>query len=101
MRDHAKEQAALEARVKELVRPREGPWHVGDRCWGRDALVYDEGGHEVARVCYPNRNANAYLIAAAPDLLGVARMVLEHKEMPPALINAAKAAVAKATRGAA
>lgn len=100
MRDHAKELAAVKARIKESM-PRKGPWHVGDRCWGRDALVYAADGFEVARVCYPNRNANARLIAAAPDLLDVAKLVLEYVEMPKEIKEAAEAAVAKAARGAA
>ncbi|MFZ3117254.1 MAG: hypothetical protein WA159_02955 [Variovorax sp.] len=98
MRDHAKEQAAVDARIKESM-PRKGPWHVSKYTSDRDAIIYDEGGHEVARVCYPNRNANARLIAAAPDLLDLAKMVLEYVEMPQEIKDAANAAVAKATRG--
>ena len=98
MRDHAKELAAVKARIKESM-PRKGPWHVSEYTYDGYALVYDEDSFEVARVSYPNRNANARLIAASPDLLDVAKLVLEYVEMPRALIDAAEAAVAKATRG--
>ncbi len=102
MRDNAKEQAAVKARIKESM-PRKGPWHVSEYTYDGYALVYDEDSFEVARVSYPNRNANARLIAASPDLLKVAMSVLDNAsmEMPPALIDAAEAAVAKAARGAA
>ena len=75
------------------------PWHVSKHTDGRAALIYDADGFEVARVCYPNRDANARLIAAAPDLLDVAKSVLEHAsiEMPQTLIAAAERAVANAT----
>lgn len=98
MRNNAKEQPAVQERIKKSM-PRKGPWHVTEYAYCRYALVYDEEGFEVARVCYQNRNANARLIAAAPDLLDVAKLVLEYVEMPRALIDAAEAAVAKATRG--
>lgn len=52
-----------------------GPWHVSKHRDGRVMLVYDAGGFEVARVCYPNRDANAALIAAAPELLSALRIV--------------------------
>ena len=78
------------------------PWRVSKHTDCRAALIYDADGFEVARVCYPNRDANARLIAAAPDLLAVAMSVLEHAriEMPQALIAAAEMAVDKATGGA-
>ncbi len=99
MRDHAKELADVKARIKESM-PRKGPWHVSEYTADGYALVYDdEDGFEVALVSYQNRNANARLIAASPDLLDVAKLVLEYVEMPRALIDAAEAAVAKATRG--
>lgn len=77
------------------------PWSFSKHTDCRAALIYDADGFEVARVCYPNRDANARLIAAAPDLLAVAMSVLEHAriEMPQALIAAAEMAVAKATAG--
>lgn len=46
-----------------------GPWHISKHRDGRDMLVYDADGFEIARVCYPNRDANAALIAAAPCLV--------------------------------
>ena len=52
---------------------------------------YPDDGAVVAR-------ANARLIAAAPELLGVADLVLAHAsvETPPELVRAATAALAKA-----
>lgn len=44
------------------------PWHVSKHAEERMALIYDADGFEVARVCYPNRDINARLIASAPDL---------------------------------
>lgn len=61
---YAEEQAEAEAQAKEAAH-RQGPWHVSEHTDGRDALIYDEDGFEVARVCYPNRDADAKLIAAA------------------------------------
>jgi len=52
-----------------------GSWHISKHREGRDMLVYDVDGFEVARVCYPNRDANAALIAAAPELLSALRIV--------------------------
>lgn len=54
-----------------------GPWHISKHMDGRDMLVYDADGFEVARVCYPNRGANAALIAAAPGLLAALRGVMD------------------------
>lgn len=51
-----------------------GPWHVIRD--GRDMLVYDADGFEVARVCYPNQYANAALIAAALDLVHALKELL-------------------------
>ena len=65
---YAEEQAEAEAQAKEFAH-RPGPWHVSEHTEGSEALIYDADGFEVARVCYPNRNADAKLIAAAPDLL--------------------------------
>ena len=44
------------------------PWHVSKHTDSRMALIYDADGFEVARVCYPNREANAALIAQAPEM---------------------------------
>lgn len=99
MRDHAEEHAAVGSHIKETM-PRKGRWHVSEYMDYGDAVVYDEEGFEVARVCScPDRKANARLIAAAPDLLDVAKLVLEYIEMPREIKEAAEAAVAKATRG--
>ena len=86
---YAEEQAEAEAQAKEGVH-RPGPWHVSEHTEGRDALVYDADGFEVARVCYPNRNADAKLIAAAPMMLEALQMAFDrdltylsdHAEIP-------------------
>jgi hypothetical protein len=44
--------------------PRPGEWRVSKYRDGRQALIYDADDFEVARVCYPNRDADAALIAA-------------------------------------
>lgn len=44
------------------------PWHVSKYTDGRAALIYGADDFEVARACYPNRDANAHLIAASPRL---------------------------------
>ena len=62
-----------------------GPWHISKHTDGRAALIYDADGFEVARTCYPNRTANARLIAAAPalyDALGVAAQFVESEQFP-------------------
>lgn len=43
---------------------RPGEWRVSKHHESRYTLIYDADGFEVARVCYPNRDANARLIAA-------------------------------------
>ena len=77
---YAEEQAEAEAQAKEAAH-RQGPWHVSEYADGRDALVYDKDGFEVARVCYPNRDADAKLIAAAPGLLAAARAALHYMRL--------------------
>lgn len=58
-------QAAL-AQVREALAagPTPGEWRVSKYRDGRQALIYDADDFEVARVCYPNRDADAALIAA-------------------------------------
>ena len=54
-------------------------------------------GKRVHMVGYSDEDkANARLITAAPELLSVAEMVLATAEMPAELIEAARAAIAKA-----
>lgn len=77
---YAEEQAEAEAQAKEGAH-RQGPWHVSEHTDGRDALVYDADGFEVARVCYPNRDADARLIAAAPELLKAASAALHYMRL--------------------
>jgi len=54
--------------MTDLLTTRDGPWHIGEPD-NYDAVIYDKDGFEVARVCYPNRDANAALIAKAPCLV--------------------------------
>lgn len=77
---YAEEQAEAEAQAKEGAY-RQGNWHVSGYTDSRDALVYDADGFEVARVCYPNRDADARLIAAAPELLAAARAALHYMRL--------------------
>jgi len=63
----------------EPVESTPGPWAkiVGDKCF----RIYSEAGHELA-VIYPSAyedsaEANANLIAAAPELLGALKALLE------------------------
>jgi len=81
------------------------PWSISEYRYGRDAIVIDADGFDVAKVCYPNRDANARLIAAAPEIYealvmvtAVARRYLEGYDEHPA-IQAADAALDKARKG--
>lgn len=84
--------------------PTPGPWHVSKHQNGREALIYGHDDFEVARACYPNRDANACLIAAAPELLEALRALA--REASPLMeqwgprdrraLDAARAAIAKA-----
>lgn len=53
-------------RLREAIAagPSPGEWRVSKYRDGRNALIYDADDFELARVCYPNRDANAALIAA-------------------------------------
>jgi hypothetical protein len=77
---YAEEQAEAEAQAKGSA-PRPGPWHISEHTEGSSALIYDADGFEVARVCYPNRDANARLIAAAPELLKAASAALHYMRL--------------------
>ena len=96
---YAEEQAEAEAQAKEFAH-RPGPWHVSEHTEGSEALIYDADGFEVARVCYPNRNADAKLIAAAPGLLKAASAALHymrlHKYADQAWADDLEAAIAAA-----
>lgn len=85
---------------------RKWPWRLSKYRDGRDLIVIDADEFDVAKVCYPNRDANAKLIAAAPDLYealvslaAVARRYLpdydEHPEVQKADAAIARAALAK------
>lgn len=73
-----------------------GPWHVGEGSAG--GTIYDSWGWRVASAVVGHRyydvdamHANARLIAAAPDLLALAEMILEFAtvETPQRLIDEA------------
>lgn len=86
-----------------------GPWReefVSDKTWHKG--VYDVNGNEVALVKVKSaltaqrRDADARLIAAAPDLLDALKtclLIVEHlaSESAPSTIAEARAAIAKAT----
>jgi hypothetical protein len=56
--------AEKQIREAAAAETRPGEWRVSKHREGRDALIYDADEYEVARVCYPNRDANAAFIAA-------------------------------------
>ena len=58
-------EALAQVREALVAETRRGGWRVSKHRDGRDALIYDADEFEVARVCYPNRDANAAFIAAA------------------------------------
>jgi hypothetical protein len=64
-----------------------GPWHSDDL----RGFVVAPAGETVAIVCFPaacgmeQGDANGHLIAAAPELLRVARLALEELEWFPAI----------------
>lgn len=78
-----------------------GPWRVSENCQtdvfaGNRFVASAYNGYR-AHVAKTDAD-NARLIAAAPELLAVAEMVLAHAsvETPPELVRAATAALAKA-----
>jgi hypothetical protein len=82
---------------------RKPPWHISEHRSGRDMLIYDDDGFEVAKVCYPQRDEHATAIAALPDVLSalialtaVARRYLPDYDEHPE-IQRADEAIAKAT----
>jgi hypothetical protein len=91
-----------------------GPWHVGVR--QAEKIVYDSTGWAVANATVYHGendieqvNANARLIAAAPDLLDALQRIaagevmtgnFNHAETVHEYQKLARAAIAKATRGA-
>ena len=82
-----------------------GPWAVGSHCMTAHVVYADGGdGEQVAaasRAALPDSesDANARLIAAAPDLLAVLEQVRDFwsgGDAPEALENAIHAAIARA-----
>ena len=60
-----------------------GPWAISDYKDGRYSIVIDNEGFDVAKVDYPNQEANALLIAAAPELLEalkLAKQIIGHPD---------------------
>lgn len=66
-------------RIREALaaETRPGDWRVSKHREGRDALIYDADEYEVARVCYPNRDANAAFIAAC-NPAAIRELLAEH-----------------------
>jgi len=54
-----------------------GPWLFSSYKSGTSVIVIDGKEFDVATVSYPNRDANAHLIAAAPELYEALKAVLE------------------------
>ena len=97
----------------ECLKPTQGPWSQSHRLNKRGSYsteVYDSNGEEIATLAwYPvktefgigtNREANARLIAAAPELLEALQAVLEKYEYGNSMgtsLDDARAAIAKAT----
>lgn len=93
-----------------------GPWVVGEpHPTNACAYVCNDEGQEVATIYYcseggvigkdgiwpeqPNRDANARLIAAAPDLLEALKAILDETGGIGGPFTIARAAIAKATGG--
>ena len=49
------------------------PWRLSKYQDGRELIIINADGFDVAKVCYPNRDGNARLIVAAPELLSALR----------------------------
>jgi len=58
------QEALRQVREAIAAGPSPGEWRVSKYRDGRNALIYDADYFELARVCYPNRDANAAFIAA-------------------------------------
>lgn len=89
-----------------------GPWRLRPSSGGRPAIIYGNDGWPVAdvatyhgRVSQEQQDANACLIAAAPDLLENLQRMVRLLEVEDARlanfgeVEAARAAIAKATGG--
>ena len=74
-----------------------GPWAISSYKDGRYSIVVDNEGFDIAKVDYPNQEANALLIAAAPELLEFAEEV--RRTGDTRLASMAIAVIAKATGG--
>ena len=48
---------------------RNTPWSISEYRAGRDMIVIDADGFDIAKVCYPDRDKHAAAIAALPDVL--------------------------------
>lgn len=87
-----------------------GPWRIRPSSGGRPAIIYGNDGWPVGdvtvshgRVSQEQQDANASLIAAAPDLLENLQRMVRFLEVEDAWlanfgeVEAARAAIAKAT----
>ena len=85
------QEALRQVREAIAAGPRPGEWRVSKYRDGRNALIYDADDFELARVCYPNRDANAALIAACSPANMVA--ILAHADAQKAEIERLRAAL--------
>jgi hypothetical protein len=85
-----------------------GPWHIGVRTFHAGRDVYGPKGEPVAVAddaitATPEAEANARLIAAAPDLLAALQAIMGDPDAVDHILHldavAADAAIAKATGG--
>ena len=60
-----------------------GPWLFSSYKSGTSVIVIDGKEFDVATVNYPNRDANAHLIAAAPDLYEALEELHAEQNGPP------------------
>lgn len=77
-----------------------GPWEVGDKrgVWVGPVVMAGNGSRGVAFVCGES-DANARLIAAAPDMLAALEVYFRMDTSVVEFVDAARAAVIKATGG--
>ena len=85
-----------------------GPWHIGVRTYHAGRDVYGPKGEPVAVAddaitATPEAEANARLIAAAPELLAALQAIMDDPDAVDHILHldavAADAAIAKATGG--
>ena len=73
-----------------------GPWEISKHQDGSSLIVIGPEDWDIARVDYPDRNPNAHLIAAAPELYETLEEVIRISDRKHDAWDKAKAALAKA-----